>query len=186
MPRFILTQMLLEAKLSPIESHDESMNPVILSGCKLRIPIGREWERNASVQELSEASNQPIQKHNLALKDSRSGIAQGKPIGAVHLRKFLLAAGLGGPLHRKGVTSDPFGRAVPFDGPGTNYFSTRLLHLIKGNEFSCGFDSCFLFELSLRRIEWIFLFPIFTFGYRPCSGVLIFPKGSSRMDEEYL
>jgi len=75
---------------------------------------------------------------------------------------------------------------VPFDGPGTDCFSTRLLHLVKGNEFSCGLDSCFLFELSLRRIEWIFLFPVFTFGYRPCAGVLIFPKGSSRMDEEYL
>src|SRR5208283_1283197 len=86
-----------------------------------------------------------------------------------HLRKFLLAAGLRGALHRKGVTSDRLGPAVPFDGPDTNYFSTRLLHLIKRNEFSFGLDSCFLFELSLRRIEWIFLFPVFTFGYRPCS-----------------
>jgi hypothetical protein len=143
-------------------------------------------ERNANVRELSEASDQPIQKPDLALKDSLSDIAQRKPIGPVHLRKFLLAAGLRGPLHREGVTSDRLGRAVPFDGPGTNYFSTRLLDLIKGNEFSCGFDSCFLFELSLRRIEWIFLFPVFIFGYRPCAGVLIFPKRSSRMDEEYL
>jgi hypothetical protein len=69
---------------------------------------------------------------------------------------------------------------------GADYFSTRLLHLVKGNEFSRGFDSCFLFELSLRRIEWIFFFPVFTFGHRPYAGVIIFPKGSSRMDEEYL
>jgi hypothetical protein len=75
---------------------------------------------------------------------------------------------------------------VPFDDPGTDCFSTRLLHLVKRNEFSRGLDSSFLFELSLRPIEWIFLFPVFTFGYRPCAAVLIFPKGSSRMDEEYL
>jgi hypothetical protein len=92
------------------------------------------------------------------------------------------------PLHANAVTLtwSFYDGGVNFNGPGADYFSTRLLHLVKGNEFSRGFDSCFLFELSLRRIEWIFLFLIFTFGYRACSGVFIFPKGSSRMDEEYL
>jgi len=65
--------------------------------------------RNANVQELSEASDQAIQKYDLALKDSLSGISHCKPIGAVHLRKFLPAPGLRGPLHRKGVTSDCLG-----------------------------------------------------------------------------
>ena len=34
------------------------------------------WERNANVQELSEASDQPIEKPDLALKDSLSGVSQ--------------------------------------------------------------------------------------------------------------
>jgi hypothetical protein len=38
--------------------------------------IEGEWERNANVQELSEASDQPIQKPDLALKDSLSGVSQ--------------------------------------------------------------------------------------------------------------
>ena len=37
---------------------------------------GQDGERNANLQELSEASDQAIQKHDLALKDSISGIVQ--------------------------------------------------------------------------------------------------------------
>ena len=55
---------------------DESMNPRILYEAKLWIRNRRGMERNANVQELLAASDQPIQKPDLALKDSLSGIAQ--------------------------------------------------------------------------------------------------------------
>ncbi len=64
--------MLLEAKLSP----NESMSPLILYESKLWIRNRRGMGATANVQELSEASDQPIQKPDLALKDSLSGIAQ--------------------------------------------------------------------------------------------------------------
>jgi hypothetical protein len=58
------------------DESDESMNPLILYESRLWIRNRWGMERNANVQELSEASDQAIQKPDLALKDLLSGISQ--------------------------------------------------------------------------------------------------------------
>ena len=70
--RFILTQMPARGEAES----DESIVHSFFTNPSCGFVIEGDGERNANVQELSEASDQAIQKQDLALKDSLSGISQ--------------------------------------------------------------------------------------------------------------
>src|SRR2546425_669974 len=88
--------------------------------------LRRAASRASTQERLSwKTCHKAIQKSDLPLHDTLTGILQGEPISAIHLGKFLHVSGLRRPFHRKRVTSYCLGRAIAFESPGRNYLSAR-------------------------------------------------------------